>query len=63
MERFKKYLREVRAELYKTSWPNRKELRTYTVVVLVLVAIVSVFVGVVDVAFGELVNVLRRLGG
>ncbi len=63
VERVKKFLREVRAELRKVAWPNRKELKTYTIVVIVLVAIVSVFVGVVDLTFGELINVLRRLGG
>lgn len=61
--RVKKFLREVRAELRKVAWPNREELKTYTVMVIVLVAIFSVFVGIIDVTFGEMINVLRRLGG
>lgn len=63
MERMGKFLREVRAELRKVVWPNRKELTTYTLVVIVSVAIIAVFIGVVDIAFSEIFNLLRRLGG
>lgn len=63
MERIGRFLREVRAELRKVVWPNRKELTTYTIVVIVTVVIVSVFVSLVDLAFGQLLLLLRRLRG
>ncbi|HAI51871.1 MAG TPA: preprotein translocase subunit SecE [Firmicutes bacterium] len=47
----------------KVSWPNRKELITYTIVVLVTVVIVAVFTGVVDVIVTAALNLLSRLGG
>lgn len=47
-ERIGKFVREVRAELRKVVWPNRKELITYTTVVVVTVLIVSAMVGLVD---------------
>ena len=63
MERVGRFLREVRAELRKVVWPNRKELTTYTVVVIVTVAVVSVFISLVDITFGQLLYLLRRLRG
>jgi preprotein translocase subunit SecE len=47
-QRILRFLKEVRAELRKVAWPNRKELTSYTIVVLVAVAIVAVYVGVID---------------
>ena len=58
-----KFLREVRSEMRKVSLPNRKELITYTIVVLVTVVIVAVFTGVVDVIVTAALNLLSRLGG
>ena len=42
------YLKKVKAELEKVAWPTRKDLTNSTGVVLVLVAIVTVFLGIVD---------------
>jgi len=61
--RFTKYLREVRSELRKVSWPNRKELITYTIVVVVTAVGVAIFSGLVDVLATGALNLLRRLGG
>ncbi|NLM41068.1 MAG: preprotein translocase subunit SecE [Firmicutes bacterium] len=47
----------------KVSWPNRKELITYTIVVLVTVLFVAVFTGVVDVIITAVLNLLSQLGG
>ena len=56
-----KFLRESRAELRKVTWPNRKELITYTVVVIVSTAIVAVFLGIVDLIFSQLLGLLGRI--
>ena len=60
--RIGRYFREVRSELRKVVWPTRQELVTYTIVVLVTVAIVSLFLGIVDIAISELLTLLARLG-
>jgi preprotein translocase subunit SecE len=49
------FYRQVIAELRKVIWPTRKELITYTSVVIVFVLIVLAYVGVLDLAFGKLV--------
>ena len=43
-----RFLKEVRSELRKVAWPNRKELTSYTAIVLVAVAVVAVYIGVID---------------
>lgn len=60
--RFTKYLREVRAEFRKVVWPNRKEMITYTVVVLFSVLVVAAFIGVVDVVVSKLLALLAGIG-
>jgi preprotein translocase subunit SecE len=40
-EGIRRFFRNVAAELRKVNWPNRKELITYTIVVIITVLIVS----------------------
>lgn len=61
--RLGKFLREVRNEMRKVVWPDRKELVTYTIVVVATVIVVAIFSGVVDVIISELLTLLGRLGG
>jgi preprotein translocase subunit SecE len=48
MEQVREYMKDVRAELTKVSWPTREELRDSTVVVIVTVLLVAAFIGIVD---------------
>ena len=52
------YVKEVRAEIAKVSWPNRLEIRQATVVVLVLVAILATFIFAIDQIFVRLLGLL-----
>lgn len=49
------FIRQVVAELRKVIWPTRKELITYTTVVLVFVVIMVLLVAAYDFAFTEAV--------
>ena len=42
------YVRDVRVEMNKVSWPSRRELRDSTLVVIVMVFVISIFIGIVD---------------
>ncbi len=53
--RFTLFLRQIVAELRKVIWPTRKELITYTWVVIVFVAIFTGIVAVYDLVFTRLV--------
>lgn len=46
-----RFIREVWAELRKVIWPNRKQMVTYTAVVLVFVVFMVALVSVLDLAF------------
>jgi preprotein translocase subunit SecE len=47
-----RFLREVVAELRKVIWPTRKQMITYTAVVLVFVAFMVAFIYGLDLALG-----------
>ena len=49
------YLREVVGELRKVIWPNRKQMVTYTAVVLVFLAFMVTLIGLVDLGVARLV--------
>jgi preprotein translocase subunit SecE len=49
---------EVKSEMVKVSWPSKDEAIGSTVIVLVVVAILSVFIGVVDVILNEILTKL-----
>ncbi len=51
--RLMRFLREVVAELRKVIWPNRKDLVTYTIVVLVFVSFMVAFVALLDYVFAK----------
>lgn len=48
MEKLKKFLREVVAEMRKVTWPTKDELVGSTIVVIVVSLIVAIFIGIVD---------------
>ena len=51
----RQFLREVRSELRKVAWPSRKELFSYSLVVLVSVSIITAYIALLDQAFGTLI--------
>jgi preprotein translocase subunit SecE len=50
------FLSGVRGEFRKVTWPQRKETVAGTIGVLVVVAVITFVLGVVDVALAELVR-------
>ncbi|HEX5950014.1 MAG TPA: preprotein translocase subunit SecE [Actinomycetota bacterium] len=51
----RQFLKEVRQELKKVLWPTRRELVTYTIVVLVTVVVLTSYVFGLDVVFSKFV--------
>ena len=53
------FLREVRSELRKVAWPNRKEVTSYTIVVLVTTLVLVLIVwGMDEVIRRAVINTL-----
>ena len=50
-EKIKQYLREVMQEAKKVSWPDQRYVTMATTIILIIVAIVSVFIWGVDLFF------------
>jgi preprotein translocase subunit SecE len=50
------FLREVRLELKKVTWPTRPEVMGTTGVVLVIVFIFSIFLYLADLVFGRIIT-------
>ena len=55
LRRLSRFVREVIAELSKVIWPTRKELVTYTAVVIVFVSIMVAIVAGMDYGFARAV--------
>jgi preprotein translocase subunit SecE len=49
------YLKQVVAELRKVIWPNRKQMGSYTSVVLAFLVFMVTFIGLVDLGLAKLV--------
>jgi len=56
--RLTRFLREVRSELKKVSWPSKKELTANTIVVLVSVFFAATLIWIIDGFFAQILKVL-----
>ena len=52
------FYNEVKSEMIKVSWPSKDEAIGSTVIVLVVVAILAVFIGLIDVILNEVLTKL-----
>ena len=50
------YLKETRAELKHVSWPTRKQVTQFTVVVIVISILTAAFLGLFDGIFKQLLQ-------
>ncbi len=51
-----RFLREVRSELKKISWPSKKELTANTIVVLVSVFLAATVIWIIDGFFAQILK-------
>ncbi len=56
--RLKDFFDKSKLELKKTTWPTRKETTATCMAVVVLVVLMSVFLGLVDLALAKIVEVI-----
>jgi preprotein translocase subunit SecE len=52
------FLEEARGELKKVTWPTRKETLTTSAAVLLLVLVVSLYLGLVDLGLAKIIEAL-----
>jgi preprotein translocase subunit SecE len=58
IEDSRQYLGEVRSEFKKVTWPTQKEYTAGTIGVLVVIALITTVLGFMDMALGQLVQLL-----
>jgi preprotein translocase subunit SecE len=61
MQKLIQYLKDVRAELIKVSWPARNELVGATVLVIILSIMMAIFVYACDQVINRLVGLLLQI--
>jgi len=54
------FLKEVRSELNKVSWSTKKELLASTRLVIVVTALMTVFIGVVDLGLSKFLSAIFK---
>ena len=57
-----RFVREVRSEISRVTWPTREETAVTTGLVFLMVALISVFFFVVDQVIGVAVRALFGIG-
>jgi preprotein translocase subunit SecE len=56
IQKITQFLKEVRFELKRVTWPSRKETLAGTAVVLIIVLIAASFLGIVDIGLSRLIK-------
>ncbi len=54
------FIKESREELRKVTWPDRDEVTSFTMVVIVSVIIISLFLWAVDTLLGTIVQTVMN---
>ncbi|MFA4853878.1 MAG: preprotein translocase subunit SecE [Candidatus Omnitrophota bacterium] len=54
------FLKEVRSELSKVSWSTRQELLASTALVIVVTVIMTIFIGITDLALSRLLSAIFK---
>jgi preprotein translocase subunit SecE len=56
MNKLTQFLKEVRVELSKVSWPTRNQTILYTLIVIGLSIFIAVFLGILDFGFKFIID-------
>lgn len=62
IQRLTNYLKGVRAEVSRVSWPTRNEVISLTALIILLVVIVTLYVWGVDGILGTILKLFVRAG-
>jgi len=56
VQKIRLFFESVKAELSKVTWPTRKETIATTGVVIVIIALISIFLGLCDVILAKMMQ-------
>jgi len=58
IERIRRYLASVRTEVQRVSWPSRREVVTFTILIFLMVVVLGIYLGLVDAVLQQLLRLL-----
>ena len=58
--RIGKFLKEVRLEMKRVTWPNRREVSGATWVVIITVVTIALFIGIIDQVLLRLLGLILK---
>jgi preprotein translocase subunit SecE len=58
LQKVLKFLSEAKAELKKVTWPSSRQTLASTLVVIIIVFIVSIYLGIIDFGLAKLVKII-----
>ncbi len=62
IERLTNYLKGVRAEVSRVTWPTRNEVISLTALILLLTVVVTIYIWGVDGVIGTILRLFIRAG-
>ncbi len=63
VSRMREFTQQVQAELKRVTWPDWEQLRNATGVIIVFVLIVAGIIGLMDLVFRQIVDVIIGIFG
>jgi len=60
LKRSTQFFRDVFSELKKVKWPTRRELVSYTAMVLITVVILAIFFGLIDMGVSKILDLITH---
>ncbi|HEY7530465.1 MAG TPA: preprotein translocase subunit SecE [Gemmatimonadota bacterium] len=61
LDKLKEFLLGVRAEMEKVSWPDRTQVQSATVLILLLVTVLAVIIGALDLVLTRVLGLFFRI--
>ena len=58
MNKVKKFILDVKAEMVKVSWPNKNELLNSTSVILISTGVLAFFIWIMDIVYTFIVRLI-----
>ncbi|MGC9529611.1 MAG: preprotein translocase subunit SecE [Candidatus Bipolaricaulaceae bacterium] len=60
MERVRRYWTSVRTEVQRVSWPTRREVITFTVLIFFMVVVLGLYLGIVDAVLQQVLRLVFK---
>ena len=61
VEKIKEFLSGVRAEMEKVTWPERAQVQSATVLILILVVILAAIIGALDLVITQVLGLFFKI--